>query len=177
MAEDPRRAAAAAQPDWRNVRREILLRVARRILQDEHEAEDVVQDTLARVWERAAELKPRRLHGYLAKAVEINSLNRRARRRSAFSLDVIGQNALRAPEPDDPPDDFAIDAGTLERALLGLPPVQQAVLRMKFYVGLSFREIGFALAISQNTAASRYRYAIAALREALSDARNPKGDT
>ncbi len=57
-----------------------------------------------------------------------------------------------------------LTAWELERAILDLPPPQQAVLRLRFYAGMSFREISQSLAISMNTAASRCHYALAALR-------------
>jgi RNA polymerase sigma-70 factor (ECF subfamily) len=38
---------------------------------------------------------------------------------------------------------------------------------MKIWNDLTFAEIGEALGISQNTAASRYRYALAALKKDL----------
>jgi len=42
------------------------------------------------------------------------------------------------------------------------------VLVMKIWDELTFAEIGQALGISPNTAASRYRYALAALKKDLS---------
>jgi RNA polymerase sigma-70 factor, ECF subfamily len=59
----------------------------------------------------------------------------------------------------------------LERALRGLPETQQAVIRMKYYLGLSFREIADSLSISANTVASRCRYALACLRQTLKPGR------
>jgi RNA polymerase sigma-70 factor (ECF subfamily) len=93
----------------------------------------------------------------------MNALKRRARRRRLVSLD--GLKELPA-NPDEPESD-ELDPSVLEDALLGLPPTQQVVIRMKYYLGLSFREIGEALAISQNTAASRCRYGLETLRNAL----------
>ena len=60
-----------------------------------------------------------------------------------------------------------MDPRYLERAMKALPPSQQTVIRMKYYMGLSFKEIGEALKISLNTAASRCRYALAALNKNL----------
>jgi RNA polymerase sigma factor (sigma-70 family) len=60
-----------------------------------------------------------------------------------------------------------LDALELERAVASLPPAQQVVIRLRFYLGLSFREIGANLSISTNTAASRARYALAGLRRRL----------
>ena len=61
----------------------------------------------------------------------------------------------------------------LERAIEDLPEAQRTVIRMKYYMGLSFREIGEALKISLNTAGSRCRYALEALRETLGQRRQP----
>ena len=56
-----------------------------------------------------------------------------------------------------------IPPGELEMAIGGLSHAQQAVIRLRYYGGLSFREIGNSLGISLNTAASRCRYALDAL--------------
>jgi len=48
-----------------------------------------------------------------------------------------------------------------------LPHDQREVLVMKIWNELTFGEIGAALGISQNTAASRYRYALAALKKSV----------
>jgi RNA polymerase sigma-70 factor (ECF subfamily) len=58
-----------------------------------------------------------------------------------------------------------------QRALVAaldlLPREQREVLVMKIWNELTFAEIASALEISQNTAASRYRYALAALKKNL----------
>ena len=58
-----------------------------------------------------------------------------------------------------------------QRALVAaidlLPDEQREVLVMKIWNELTFAEIAGALGISQNTAASRYRYALAALKKNL----------
>ena len=52
-------------------------------------------------------------------------------------------------------------------ALAGIPGDQREVAVLKVYGQLTFREIGETLGISINTAQSRYRYALAALRKRL----------
>ena len=54
-------------------------------------------------------------------------------------------------------------AGALDR----LPHDQREVVVMKIWNELTFAEIAEALSISQNTAASRYRYALAGLKKQL----------
>ncbi len=60
----------------------------------------------------------------------------------------------------------------LVAALDRLPAEQREVLVMKIWNDLTFAEIASALGISQNTAASRYRYALAALKKNLSATMN-----
>ena len=149
-----------------STRHALLLGVALKIVRDRDLAEDVVQETLARVWQRLGEVEPGKVEAYVVRAVQINALKTRARRRQVLSLD---ENPELAPaggwdEDDDPQE---IDPLLLEDALDGLPEGQKAVIRLKYYVGLSFREIGEALSISGNTAASRCRYALETLRKAL----------
>ena len=65
----------------------------------------------------------------------------------------------------------AVEYQSLIRKALGeLAPEQREVLVMKIWGELTFAQIAAALAIKQDTAASRYRYAIAKLHEALREA-------
>ena len=56
---------------------------------------------------------------------------------------------------------------TVEKTLRKLPVKQREVVVLKFYEGMTFEEIGRILGISQNTAASRYRYALAKMKKYL----------
>ena len=49
----------------------------------------------------------------------------------------------------------------------GLPAEQKEAVFLKVFYGLTFKEIGLVCGITTNTAASRYRYGIEKLREAL----------
>lgn len=79
----------------------------------------------------------------------------------------------RRPEPEEPPPMFDAPPGReeerdrLERALATLPADQREVVLLKIWEGLKFREIAAVLGIPQDTAASRYRYGMEKLKEAL----------
>ncbi len=51
---------------------------------------------------------------------------------------------------------------------MGLPDAQRDVLTLKFWGGLTFAEIATTLDIPQGTAASRYRLALASLKQSIS---------
>ena len=56
---------------------------------------------------------------------------------------------------------------SLRRALRELPGEQRQVVALRVWCGLSHAEVGTLLEISANTVASRYRYALEKLREAM----------
>jgi RNA polymerase sigma-70 factor, ECF subfamily len=151
--------------------RTLWLKLAIRVLEDREEAQDVVQETLAVLWEKRDRLKVESPGAYAARSVWLNALKRRTRRRVHLPLEGVAEPA--APEKGEGADWKKMDPVHLEEALLRLPEAQRTVIRMKYYMGLSFREIGEALQISLNTAGSRCRYALQALREALGGRRHP----
>jgi RNA polymerase sigma-70 factor (ECF subfamily) len=156
---------------WLAEQRPSLIRTAYSILRDRNEAEDVVQHTMLAVWQRARREQIRSPGGYLARAVYWNALKRRARMRTEVSLAAVPDPGVTSGSVADD----RLDAFELEAAIAQLPATQQTVIRLRFYLGLSFREIGGYLAISTNTAASRTRYALANLRKLL-DPRKPTTD-
>jgi RNA polymerase sigma-70 factor, ECF subfamily len=75
-----------------------------------------------------------------------------------------------------PPDrDYAAEHN-LRRALGILPDEQREVIVLHMWGELTFAQIAGLLEISANTAASRYRYALAKLRESMAPAPNDKED-
>ena len=58
----------------------------------------------------------------------------------------------------------------VEEAIRRLPDEQRDVLVLKIWGELTFEQVGRELEISPNTAASRYRYALGALRRELAAA-------
>jgi RNA polymerase sigma factor (sigma-70 family) len=67
---------------------------------------------------------------------------------------------------DPPQRDYAAEAN-LRRALRSLPEDQREVVVLHVWAELTFQQIAEILEISSNTAASRYRYALARLRELM----------
>jgi RNA polymerase sigma-70 factor (ECF subfamily) len=141
-----------------------LVLLARQWVSSHADAEDVVQEAFIRFWRcrrRVAEPV-----AYLYASVKHCALDwqrgrdRRARREEAAARPE-GETCFAGP-PEQAERRAAIDA-----ALRSLPENQREVLVMKIWGGLSFPQIAAALRIPANTAASRYRYALARLRELL----------
>jgi RNA polymerase sigma-70 factor (ECF subfamily) len=67
----------------------------------------------------------------------------------------------------DPPDRDYMREQNLRRALGALPDDQREVIVLHIWGELTFSQISELLTISSNTAASRYRYALAKLRDSI----------
>jgi RNA polymerase sigma-70 factor (ECF subfamily) len=71
---------------------------------------------------------------------------------------------------DDPSGPWSqTEARHLQESFSVLSPEQREVVILRIYDDLTFAETAWVLRISQNTVASRYRYALAKLREQLKE--------
>ena len=154
----------ATHEDWKVCFSELapgLVLFARQWVRSPADAEDVVQDAFVRFWRRNLSIKNRALL-YAAVRSAALDLIRRDNRRARREVEVFGE-AERSVQPQfEQLDD---SQGQLVAALDHLPRDQREVLVMKIWNELTFAEIAEALGISQNTAASRYRYGLAALKK------------
>jgi RNA polymerase sigma-70 factor (ECF subfamily) len=143
-----------------------LVLLARQFVARRADAEDVVQEAFVRFWrsrQRVADPA-----AYLYACVKHCALDwQRGRRRRSHREEQAAR-----------PEAETWFAGPLEQeerraavtAALGrLPENQREVLVLKIWGNLSFPQIAGALGVPANTAASRYRYALARLREQLAE--------
>jgi RNA polymerase sigma-70 factor, ECF subfamily len=148
------------------VNRPLWMKLAMRVMENREEAEDVVQETLAGLWEKRNTLEVVNPGAYVARSIWLNSLKRRTRRKVHLPLENVAEpEAVQSSESVD--EAMANHLPQLEGALNRLPEEQRQVLRLRYQMDLSFKEIGTALQISLNTAASRTRYALETLRKIL----------
>ncbi len=76
-----------------------------------------------------------------------------------------------------PPDRDVTGEQNLRRALAALPDDQRQIVVLHIWGDLTFAQIADLLSISSNTAASRYRYALGKLRDAMSGKESPYVDS
>jgi RNA polymerase sigma-70 factor, ECF subfamily len=160
------RTAGQTWGEWVDEHAARLLLFARQQVRAGGDAEDLLQEAIVESWRRQGDGEPPPLPLVYAtirrRAIDRARSDERRRRREEV--------ACKEDEPWFAPDVCAPDeARGLESALRRLPGEQREVLTMKIWGDMTFREIADALDISINTAASRYRYGLGALRGGLAE--------
>jgi RNA polymerase sigma-70 factor, ECF subfamily len=129
------------------------------------------------------------LHQVFLKAIENGSLSQ-AINKKAYLFACIRNAVLNDAKLQDrnmpldmdsawfsPPDRDYAGEQNLRRALGDLPDDQREVIVLHVWGELTFSEIGDLLSVSSNTAASRYRYALAKLRGSMFAKENSCADS
>lgn len=154
--------------EWLSRHGAALVLFARQWTASRADAEDVVQEAFIRFWR--SRTRARDATAYLYACVKrcamdwTRSARRRVRREEATATLRTDEGAMLAC-----PVECDERRALIESALWSLPAEQREVVVMKIWGGLTFPQIGEALEVSHDTAASRYRYAIAKLRAELAE--------
>ncbi len=160
---------ASAWKQWLTENGPRLLLFARGWSNSRHDAEDLVQEAILRMWHHQADKGggPPDLP-LVFSTIRFCGLNhhrsesrRRKREESVIYLNDFQDVWL------DPVLEEDEEAVILREAVQNLSQKLREVVVMKFWGGLTFLQISETLAISPNTAASRYRYALEQLAHEL----------
>ena len=138
----------------------VLLLFAAALTGNRSHAQDAIQHVFLKLLENRGLCNIVDAKAYLFTCVRNAVFNERKARQREVALDP--ECAWFEP----PHRDFAAELN-LRRALWELPEDQREVTILHVWGELTFAQIAEVLSISANTAASRYRYALAKLREAL----------
>jgi RNA polymerase sigma-70 factor (sigma-E family) len=143
-----------------------LLRYATVVTCDPHLAEDVVQEVLLRAQQRWPQLAQLDHPEAYVKRMVLNEFLSWRRRRAAreVPLSQAGLDGLVAPGGDPAQQVGARDE--LVRRIAALPPRQRAVVALRYFEGLTDREIADLLGCRELTVRSHASRALAALRAA-----------
>src|SRR5437870_353621 len=156
----------ASHENWKSCFSEVapgLLLFARQWAHSAADAEDVVQEAFVKFWRRNHNIENRALLYAAVRSIALDFI-RRDSRRARREASAVGETN----EFSEPQFEFEDDTQrALGAAIDGLPREQREVVVMKIWNEWTFVEIAGALGISKNTAASRYRYALAALKRTL----------
>lgn len=147
----------------------IVYGVARRVLGNPTQAEDVTQTVFTSVWSKPASF----LGGSFAAWILTVARN--------AAIDIVRSAAVRTREPEMPanvPSDVDLDEEVFARvraaavgdALKSLPPEQREPIVRAYFEGLSYREVAQLLGVPLGTIKSRIRAGLKRLLETLGEA-------
>ena len=137
---------------------------ARQQTRCEADAEDVLQLALVKTW-KTHDSAPNEKVLSLAYtnvrrcAIDLARSNQRRTIREEFAMREMGETISWFELPEDD------ESRLLQVAMTKIPEKFREVLTLKIWGDLTFQQIGETLEISANTAASRYRYGLEALRK------------
>ena len=153
---------------WLAANRAKLFNYARQQTRSQEDAEDVLQDSIARMWkhrDRCPDGVPAISFAYQTIRCRAIDVGRQQDRRTARE-DATCQ--MMVTEKGQWFEDDTIEkrerAAMLKRALLELPAKLREVIELKIWGGLTFAQIAKKVGAPLNTVTSRYRYALAHLR-------------
>ncbi len=164
--------AGSGVPSWEEVARDhgrFLYTLAYRLTGNDDDAQDLVQEVLLRVRRGLRTYEPGNLEGWLSR-ITTNAFLDDMRRRRRRPAEVLPEEPDRVAPPS-PGADVALESsalpGEVQDALRRLPPHYRAAVVLCDVVGLSYEEIGAALAIPVGTVRSRIHRGRAQLRAEL----------
>ncbi|PWU18399.1 MAG: RNA polymerase sigma factor SigW [Verrucomicrobia bacterium] len=170
---DDERAFAHLVKKWQGPVRRLCIRM----LGDEHRGEDLAQESFARVFAQRKHYRPDGKFGTWLWRIALNLCYDELRRRQRWkqvSLDSTDSETLGLlesfAEPQIAPDQALVNqerAELVRRALLSLPEIYRAVLVLRHYENLKFREIAAVLGLPEGTVKSRMAEALTQMSQLL----------
>lgn len=131
-------------------------------------AEDAVQEAFVRFWKKRATVREPLAYVVTALRSTCHDLRRHAQRSVHRESDYADHAPPWFTECQAAANLIAAErARQIQTALQTLPEAQRELLVLKLWNDLTFAQIAATLDLSPNTAASRYRYALQALRPLL----------
>jgi len=141
---------------------EQLYSYAMSLLRNIEAAEEAVQSCFLKIMRSPAILgEVRNIRAYLY-AIVRNGAYDYASARGRETLVDTGTDSMFS-------ESFQEDEILMQDLVNSLPAEQREVITLKIYQNMTFREIAHIIGVSQNTAASRYRYALQTLKKRLDD--------
>ncbi|MCX7681155.1 MAG: sigma-70 family RNA polymerase sigma factor [Anaerolineae bacterium] len=184
--------APVAQDEWRLVtqaqrgdqeafgelirrNQEQVIGLVYRLCGDMELAEDAAQEAFLRAWQHLPSYRPDApFKNWLYRIAANIALSALRRERAMTDIDDL----LPAASDEEPEDETEASERReyVRRAVLALPAASRAVLVLREYEGLSYREIAEVLNIPIGTVMSRLNYARSKLRESLAPYLQAEGE-
>ncbi|KUI33744.1 hypothetical protein AU197_20830 [Mycobacterium sp. IS-1590] len=164
----------STMPSWDELVRQHadrVYRLAYRLSGNQHDAEDLTQETFIRVFRSLQNYQPGTFEGWLHR-ITTNLFLDMVRRRGRIRMEALPEDYDRVPADDPNPEQIYHDSRLgpdLQAALDSLPPEFRAAVVLCDIEGLSYEEIGATLDVKLGTVRSRIHRGRQALRDYLAN--------
>ena len=159
-------------PTWSELVQEhadSVYRLAYRLSGNQHDAEDLTQETFMRVFRSLKNYQPGTFEGWLHR-ITTNLFLDMVRRRAKIRMEALPEDYERVPGTDMTPEEAYNVANldpALQRALDDLAPDFRVAVVLCDVMGMTYEEIGDTLGVKMGTVRSRIHRGRAQLRESL----------
>lgn len=145
-----------------------LMTLIKRMIGDHHRSEDVFQDVVFAVWKNRSQYEfPRPVRPWLFQI----AMNRcRSEFRKKFIQKTNQDVSLSQVESNDPPEALTMadeNEPVIQAAIQELSEQQRAVVILRIWNGMSYREIAGVVGVGESTVRSYMHHALKSLRESL----------
>lgn len=142
-----------------------MYNIAIRLLNNKMDAEDILQESFVKAFERLGDLQDRDLFaGWLKRIVINNCISLQRKRKIIFEeMDERHYGEVEEPEEWVP----EVDPAVVHHAIRELPDKGRAVLVLRALEGYSHKEIAEALGISVSTSKTQYSRCLSLLQKKL----------
>ncbi len=154
LVEECQRGNRKAQFELYRLYANAMYNVALRIVNDEAEAEDVLQEAFLDAFNRVSDFRQETSFGLWLKQIVINrAINYLRKRKAAF----VGIDDFdRAEEVQDDHEETQLKVEAIKAAMAELPDGYRVVLTLYLFEGYDHEEIAHILKISENTSRTQY---------------------
>ncbi len=153
----------------------LVFSLALRILRDQSDAEDIVQDVFSQAWRQAARYESSRgnVIAWLLNLTRSRAIDRLRGRRARPDTAAGDPATLELPDRSQPVDEqiaLSTEAARIRAAVDELSVLQRVAIELAFYEGLTHVEIAERLELPLGTVKTRIRQGLLKLRERLAGA-------
>jgi RNA polymerase sigma-70 factor (ECF subfamily) len=169
-------------PSWDELVRQHadrVYRLAYRLAGNQHDAEDLTQETFIRVFRSVQNYQPGTFEGWLHR-ITTNLFLDMVRRRARIRMEALPEDYDRVPSGGPTPEQIYHDSRLgpdLQAALDSLAPEFRVAVVLCDIEGLSYEEIGATLGVKLGTVRSRIHRGRQALRDYLAAHGHPAAQT
>ncbi|MGW2781150.1 sigma-70 family RNA polymerase sigma factor [Streptomyces populi] len=148
-----------------------VLGVARAVLRDQAQSEEVAQDVLVEVWRTAPRYRPERgtAINWILTLAHRRAVDRVRSVEAAAARDAKAARLEHQPAYDEVTEQVErrLEQEQVRRCLRTLTELQRQSVTLAYYRGLSYREVAEALAVPLGTVKTRLRDGLIRLRDCL----------